>query len=297
MAKKNTQSQDQEPAPELAQEKTTELATMTPAGALDTLDGYAEFAGAGFEHQTNEDITIPFVTIVQGMSPVLRTRTELRPGMIINTVTGDALDGKQGFAFVPVVTQHVFVEWKPRKEGGGFVGIHKVGTPIVDAAKAASTEFGKYKTEAGNDLIETFYTYGLAVGMSGDESAMQVAIAFSGTKIKKYKQWMTTARSIQIKLSDGRRIAAPLFAHVYRVTSVDDSNAKGDFYNWGIRFDGPDAASARLLPGNPLFQAAIAFKQSIDQGLVRAAFESERAAGEDDAGGSAQPAPGQKPVF
>lgn len=265
---------------EVAEKKNTQVASY---------EGYADYAGAGFENQTSDDYTIPFLQILQAMSPQLEDNDSLKQGMIINTVTGEVFPGKEGIVFVPATTQHTYVEWKPRDSGGGFVGVHEVDSEVVRHC-VANQEFGDYSTPEGNDLIETFYVYGILI--DGDDNASQAVLAFSSTKIKKYKGWMTKAKTIQIQLPDGRRIPAPLFAHRYRLKTVGEKNPKGSFHNWDIAFDGANALEARLPPDSDIVQAAVAVKDLLDTGKARAAYESQTAAGEEqktDADG--------KPVF
>ena len=273
--------------------KTTDVAVKEQNTAMAEYGAYADYAGAGFENQTSDDYSIPFLQILQALSPQLQENDSLRQGMILNTVTGEVWDGKKGIAFVPATTQQVYVEWKPRDAGGGFVGIHEANSDLVNHAKAASAEYGKYSTPDGNELIETFYVYGIA--LDDDGNASEAVLAFSSTKIKKYKGWMTKAKTIQIPLPDGRRIPAPLFAHRYRLKTVSEKNNKGQFFNWdAIAFDGENAQQARLLPDDPLFQSAVNIKSMIEQGKARAAYESQAPGSADE---EAQGAGGGKPVF
>jgi hypothetical protein len=254
-------------------------------GAVSVAEGYEEFAGSGFENQTSDDYSIPFLQILQAISPQVMENDSLKQGMVFNTVTGEAFDGKAGVVFIPASTQHLYVEWKPRDAGGGFVGTHAVDSPIVTAAKSASTDFGQYTTPEGNDLIETFYVYGIMVAPDGTPS--EAVIAFTSTKIKKYKGWMTKAKTIQLQLKDGRRIPAPLFAHRYRLKTINEKNNKGTFANWdAIAFDGESAVAARLSPTDPLFQAAVGIKNLLDSGKARAAYESQGAAPVSDGDGA-----------
>lgn len=277
-----TKKQDEAKGTEVAEAKNTAL-----AAAAD----YEAYAGAGFENQTSDDYAIPFIQILQALSPQIQENDSLRPGMIINTVTGESFDGKQGVAFVPATTQHVYVEWKPRDAGGGFVGVHQPNSELVRHC-VANQEFGQFTTPEGNDLVETFYVYGVVI--TPDDSQSEAVLAFNLTKIKKYKGWMTKAKTIQISLPDGRRFPAPLFAHRYRLKTVSEKNNKGQFYNWDvIQFDGPNAIEARLPPSHPAFQMAVNVKEMIDQGTARAAYETQTPGGEEENQG----APAGKPVF
>lgn len=238
--------------------------------------GYAGMEGAGFENQTSDDYAIPFLQILQALSPQLETDGDLRQGMIINTVTGEVFPGKEGIAFVPATTRHVYVEWRPREVGGGFVAVHEIDSETVIYC-VSTQEFGEYKTPAGNDLIETFYVYGIAFDSEG--TPIQSVLAFSSTKIKKYKAWMTKAKTIQIRLTDGRRIPAPLFAHRYRLRTVNEKNSKGAFHNWEITFDGSNALEARLPPDSEIVEAAISIREMLDSGKARAAYETQTTSG------------------
>lgn len=251
----------------MANSKNTPAIADEQNTALVAADDYSAYAGSGFENQSSDDYSIPFITILQALSPQLEDNPDLRQGMIINTVTNEAVDGKKGIAFIPATTQHVYVEFKPREQGGGFVGVHNPTSQVVINAKNASQSFGKYATPAGNELIETFYVYGIVVGDDGSNS--QAVLAFTSTKIKKYKNWMTKAKTIQIALPDGRRIPAPLFAHRYRLTTAAEKNNKGSFHNWEINFDGENAVAARLAPNDPLFQSADAIRKLVETGSAK----------------------------
>jgi len=259
-------------------------------GAMVDFSGYEEYAGAGFENQTSEDYSLPFLQILQALSPQVLEDDSMRPGQIFNTVTGEIWDGKTGIVFVPATTAHQYVEWVPREKGGGFAGLHEIDDPVVHEAKARATEFGQLKLENGNALVETKYVYGIALDDEGN--SMEAVLAFTSTKIKKYNNWMTKAKTMQWKLPDGRRMIPPLFAHRYRLTTVQEKNNKGSYFNWDIKFDGPNAASCVLTPDNDLFQAAAAIRKMLAEGNARANYESQTAGSGNDIEG----APG-KPVF
>ena len=262
--------------------KKNEIQKAEPITALSTAPDAAEweqYAGEGFENQTVDDYSIPYLSVLQSLSGAVKADESLRPGMIINTVTGEAYKGKEGVAFVPAFTEHVFVEWVPRSAGGGFVGRHEVGSDLVRAAVAASTEFGKYKTDEGNDLVETYYVYGVALGADGP---YQAVIAFKKTAIKKYKGWQTKAKTVQIELPDGRRIGAPLFAHRYRLTSVEETKNSDSWHSWNIAWDGEDAAASRLSPRDPVLLMAKALKDAVQAGTAKADYASENAAAAED---------------
>lgn len=237
---------------------------------------YSAYAGQGFESHTRDDYAVPFLGVLQSNSPTVETDATARPGMLLNTVTQEKYEGKTGVIFIPVETKHSVIEWKPRDQGGGYVAEHSMDSGLVQKVKEEQ-EFGKYKTVKGdpksNDLIESFTVYGIFVGSSG--ATEQMIITFASTKIKTYKRWMTKARTVQVALSDGRRINPPLFAHRYRITSIQEKNSKGSFYNFNIEFEGGSAEVARLATNDPLFQMGVAFFDLLKNGNIKAAYESQ----------------------
>ncbi|MGH6639333.1 MAG: hypothetical protein ACREBY_12145, partial [Polaromonas sp.] len=229
---------------------------------------YGLYAGQGFEGQSSDDMVMPFLTILQALSPQVQ-EGPLRPGMLLDTVTGETWDGKSGIPFVPATTQHKFVEWRPRDSGGGFVGHLSPTDPIVEECRRTQ-EFGKWHTVGGNDLVETFYVYGILA----TETPRQQVIAFSGARIKKYRAWMTKARTVQVPSGNNRMNIAPLFAHRYRLRTILEKNPKGTYYNWDtIDFDGGDQVFARLSHVDPLFQAAAALRNVVISGQANVNYE------------------------
>jgi len=185
--------------------------------------------------------------------------------------------------FVSATTQHVFVEWVPRDAGGGFVAIHDINSELVLKAKENSEEFGKLKLKNGNDLIETFYMYGITCD---DEDATGLAvIAFTSTKIKVYKRLNTRLNTFLLKQPDGRKVRPPLYAHRLRITTASEENNKGKFHNFVLSpaVEG-NILKSLLDPGDPRFVSAAECKKLVESGAARAAYESADAATDDNDG-------------
>lgn len=259
----------------MAKQSKKEVAKKEEAGLPAAYD-YGKDAEGGFENQTREDYAIPLLALLQQMSPQCGTTAPLEgaaPGMMMNTATQALYEGIKGINFIPAVTQHVYVEWIPRDEGGGLVGIHDIEAQVVLDCKA-NQKFGEYLTPAGNDLIETFYVYGIMLDEHGEPH--QLVIPMTSTKIKKYKQWMSQARDLRINLPDGGRITPPLFAHVFTITSQTEVNKKGQEYsNYSIVFAKDTAEASRLAPDHPLFLAARDFRDIVGKGDARADYAAD----------------------
>lgn len=240
-----------------------------PTVDLETFD-FGEDAGEGFENQTSDDYAIPFISVLQGLSPQCEDE-ELgaRPGMLYNTVTEELYKGSEGFEFIPVATQHVFVEWVSRDQGGGFVAVHQLEDSVVKYAKETSQEFGKYFTPDGNTLVETFYVYGIMLDDNGNE--MIVVIPFTSTKISVYKKWNTRVSAFKL---GGKR--PPLFAHRVRVTTIKEERPKGVSYNIVLKAANGDIKSSLINPKSDLFLEAKAARELILGGTANIAHGSQQ---------------------
>lgn len=268
--------QKDEPAKqELAKEQATAVAQVVD---------YGDDVGAGFENTTNDDMSIPFIQVLQSNSPQLKDVGDgglegAKQGQLHNTVTNQLYNGKEGLVLVPATTEHVHVEWKPRESGGGFVGIHDSTSPVV---QGKGKTFGKFKMENGNDLIETFYIYGVL--LDGESVVGPAVIPFSSTKIKAYKDLMTRLNTVQIITPSGRR-NPPLFAHPLRMTTFADKNTKGDFYNVRLNSAAGNFVEGLLAPSHPAFAAAKQLREMVNGGTVKAQPQASHTEESDTNGG------------
>lgn len=226
---------------------------------------YGDHLGAGFEDTTTEDFAMPFLGILQDLSPAVKDGTVegAEIGMFINSATNELYDGQKGIRAIPCFRQRKFIEWIERKKGGGYVGEYSPEDPVVKKAKDESIEFGKFKI-GDNDLVETYLAYWILLAEDRDEPIGQVVTSFKSMNIKKYKNFMTTANQIRIQ---GK--PAPIFAHVYRLKTVSETKPGGTFFNWDIRLDGKDALSCRINPESDMFKAALSLHEMARDGKAK----------------------------
>jgi len=253
----------------------TAVAVRTKSGDLVSYD-YGDVAGVGWENTTEDDFSVPFLNQLQALSPECQVGESTfiegaRPGLFINSVTRELAEE---VIFVPCMTQHVIVEWVPRDQGGGFVGVHELNSPIVAEAKVAAQQAGtrnSLKTENGNDLVETFYIYaGVLSEVGATEVQDLVVMAFTKTKIKRYKSIMTRLRTMK----GSKQI--PMFAHQIRMTATKEKNNAGQSYanaELNPAVDG-DVSASLLAADNPILEAAHAFLESINGGEAKVNYET-----------------------
>lgn len=268
----------------MATKKPTEVVKVEadPTAQVPAAFDFGQDSDLGFENQTQADISIPFLNVLQSLSPQVREEdSPYKAGMIYNTVTEEAYKGSVGLTIIPVHTEHKFVEYVPRDAGGGFVAVHEDGSLIVEKAKASSTQFGKYKTPEGNQLVETFYVYALDAETGG-----YVIIPFSSTKIKQYRSWNT-----RVNLFNHRAFGIPgkppLFAHVVRLTTEKESRKAGDSFNFRLNpvnpervLDGktyPAILTSMIGPKDERYQVAKSFLEMIKEGKAKASHETNEA--------------------
>lgn len=270
--------------------QTKAVATTPKGGAIAAYD-YGADAGAGFEGTSGADLSIPFISILQSNSPQVEEDSDrYKPGMLVNTVTGDIIDADAakngpGQAFLPVHKETAYVEWVPRDSGGGFVGLHDPNGEVVKAAIAANggSRIGKLTLDNGNELIETHYIYGLLLDEAGETTTGFAVVSFTSTKIKPYRDFTTAMYTLK-----GR---PPMFANRAVLRTVKQKNEKGSFYNFKIE---PLKASWMESLINPQTEAALleeakSFRDMVTSGMARAAFETQNNTGDGGNGSSEDP--------
>lgn len=215
--------------------QTTTGVTKTRPQQLTTnvLDFSAD-AGAGLEGADKNSFALPFIAILQGLSPQMETVPNAKIGLFINTIT-NALS--TAVDVVPVAFQRRYLEWAPRDQGGGFKGSHNVASVESDTTNVRNEE-GQLMTKGGNLLKDTRIHYVLAVNADG--SFTPAIVSMSSTQIKKSMRWLSLIQSVQMKDAAGKTFNPPSFSHIYRLTSVKESNDSGTWYGFDINAVDPD---------------------------------------------------------
>lgn len=288
----------------------SEKAVATRPQSSVAVPDYGDEFGKGFEGQSGQDMVMPFISVLQSNSPQVEKGIGeggiegARAGMLFNTVTGEVFDGKKGLVLVPALTRHVVVEWRPRNQGGGYVGEHPTDhEPFLKAQEITRRRVGKFSTSYndkgepnGNDLIETFYVYGVVETESGEQSP--AALAFTSTKVAVYKRWNTKINLFFVEGPNKQKRQPPLYAHRTRLTTIGQANSEGSFHNFVLAPDGKDEAGVPSIPHSllppdaPLFVAALGVYELAKSGGLNVAFDKQDAPsteGATPAGGSSAP--------
>lgn len=248
------------------------LKVPTPQETAKSLANQVSDDDSGFEDMDSSHFVIPYLGILQPLSPqVLEAKEQYiqgsKAGMLYNSVTNAIYDGKKGLRFIPVHVSHQQVEWVPRDQGGQLIARHEVDEPAVLEARQ-KFPVGKAPFGDGNELIETFYVYGLV--RFDDGRFERVALSFKSTDINEYKKWMTKARSVQ-KIVEGRIVTPPLYSHYFRLRTVAKNKNNYDWYGWAVLFEGNSADAAEIAEGDQIYTEAKAFRSLAKANRIRTA--------------------------
>lgn len=265
--------------------------------AVADMSGYEAYAGQGLEDISTEDKGLPFFEVLQPLSPEVDEIEGAQPGMIINKATKELFTS---IRFVPACRSHVYTEWVPRDSGGGLVGTHQLTDKVVQDARGKQ-RVGKHELANGNELIETFYLYGMV--LDEDDNPLPAVISFTSTKIAAYKQLTTRADSLMFRAGDGRKLKFPWFAHVWKLGTEKKKKDKYTWYTWTVAFDGKNdkAEEARLAPDHPAVELGSNIVASQRQGELKVNTEGLRndgaAAERGDRDGAKMPVSEDDPPF
>lgn len=251
----------------------TKVVAKAPATGQVASYNYGQEAGAGFETTSTKDLSIPFLSVLQPMSPQIEEIEGAKSGQLFNTVTKELADGeKTGIVFIPCHSDTAYVEWIPRADGGGYVGSHAPDSDVVKEAIAHNkgNRFGDLKTAAGNELQETHYVYGLILDAEGKQTEGFAVISFTSTKIKPKRDWFTAMYTLKGQ--------PPLFANRAKIKTVKQKNEHGTFYNFKIE---PFSTSWKESLINPtderyLLDEARDFREMVVNGIAKADFSQEK---------------------
>ena len=286
----------------------TDVAVQEAAGLPATSYDYGDDAGAGFEGTKSTDLSVPFLAILQSNSPQVVDKDPVgcESGQLFNTVTKQVWPGEgptaEGVIFIPVHKEQVYVEWVPRRQGGGMVGMHDPNGDVVKKAIEDNdgNAFGKLhcsdsrddaKPGAENDLVQTFYVYGLFLDVDGVSTTGFGVVSFTSTKIKPYRDWITAMYTLKGK--------PPMFANRAILRTVKQKNDSGTFFNFRIDPYGETWAKGLINPvdNEELLNEARDFREMVVSGMAKADFDSQHAASGKDGDPAADGGDGEDAPF
>lgn len=252
-----------------------------PSTAID----FAADAGKGMEGVDADSYAIPFLVVLQPLSPQVDTVPEAKAGRFLNSVTNALYDSP---LLVPCAFARRWVRWAPREKGGGFKGEFTTAqvNELSIAGKIVNLDGrfyyplpdGSVLKDNCDRLSDTRNHYVLLLRDAADEMPLQMVFALASTGVKVSKNFISRIDSVKMRDGAGKIFTPPSFSHMYSVKTSLKTNEKGKWWQPEIDNAGPVRSPA-------VYAAAKAFHALVSAGKVELAHDSVKDVG--DAGSAA----------
>ena len=221
-----------------------ELTTQTQGGAVGAFDDDQFFGmGTGMEDVTNEDLTLPRYTILQGLSPQVNSRKDeyvegAKMGMILNTASNRVVDIQR---LVFAAYERRYVEWTPRERpcpfadlpqvtGGGLYRDYGTDGELAMQGVREWEENRSLWTPRGNELVVTGTWYVI------DPDTLSTGfIAMGKTQFTSSKKLMAGIRDEKIISQRHGIKPAPLFYRIWEMNTRLREHDGNEWFVWNHR--------------------------------------------------------------
>ena len=244
------------------------------AVSTEVLDDIFDYGGEGAAFDSSE-MQIPFVRLLQALSPQLNKKKAeyiegASSGDAFNNVTNQYWDGEAGITVIPCFQTTKYLEFTPRDMGGGFRGELPPNSSLL---QQTTRQGSKEILPNGNELVKSDQHFCLIVEEDG--SFQPAVIDMKSTQLKVSRRWKTQIAMQKIKHpTTGQMKTPPVFATMWKLRSVEESNDQGSWSNWTVEKVG-------LVEDRDVLMEAKAFRDSIMAGEVKAAPEEHGDPGRD----------------
>lgn len=226
---------------------------------------FEQDAHAGFDNMGQEDFALPFLRLLTNTSPEVGELEGAVPGKILNTVTGELYDGKQGITVIPCQYTRVYIEWAPRGSGSGApIAIHPSTSDILSKTHREPGDNKDY-LDNGNYIENTANHYVMVVDDNGVPNP--ALIVMKSTQLKKSRKWNSMMMSVKLNGKNGL-YTPPMYSQSYRLSTVAESNDKGKWFGWEVERIGS-------IEDMSVYHAAKAFASSVGSGDVKVKHQDE----------------------
>ena len=229
------------------------------------LENLAQFAGAGLDTITTDDIATPRLKVLAAMSPEVDEIDGAKAGMIINNVSKKLYSGQDGIKVVVCGYEKVWLEWTDR--GKGASAPVNIFEPKDKPTNAVRGDDGKFRLENGNYLEEcaNFYVLLLNNGAAPEPAILSM----KATQLKAARSWAYSLKNEFIQNPKTKQLfLAPSWYRVYHLTTTKQQNDKGSWYGWVVNKD-------EFLSDEATFDMAAGFNESVRKGKVTAKYDDE----------------------
>lgn len=218
-----------------------------------------EDAGGGFELADADCYAIPFLKLLQAMSPECNEAEGTavpgaRSGMFYLTSTGELFDGDKGVYILQVEFERRFLHWRPKSDsGGGFLGAVSVadimGMQTREAQGDEKPRGARFSDDGTyyNDTREHYVLVAAPPAAPGEQpsSWSMAMISLSSTQIKKSKKLMQALSALRIEGAGGKFFNPPTWSRWIHVQREPEKNNDGSWWGWKFTVKFPEAIPLR----------------------------------------------------
>ena len=186
-------------------------------------------------------MALPFILLLQDLSPQVKKRDDqyvegAEPGMFFDTVRQTLWDGEEGITVVPVDFRPVFIEWRKRDQGGGFVQVHP--NPRLNEQQIANgltredVVRERMEDPQNHDLVLTHQH--MVIVKQPDGRWVEAVWPMKSTALTPSRKWNSDLSTFELRIpnEDGGEdvINPPRYWRTFVVRSNERTNDKGSFY-------------------------------------------------------------------
>lgn len=246
--------------------KKEETALALPS---DLLEAFAADAGLGTENIGADDMKIPFIRVIQPVSPQLKKKDGAyiegaEAGDIFNTVTNQIWKAEDGVLVIPCGYMKKYLEFGVYEQGGGFKGeLDPNSREVLNAKRVKNKDI----LENGNELITSAQHYVMIQDPS--TGTWQTAILdMKSTSLKVSRQWNTQIKLQEVRIND-RSVKLPSFGVIWKLITDEFSNDMGSWHGWKI------SGREGYVDDPALYASAKEFASMVNEGTVRAEVDPD----------------------
>jgi hypothetical protein len=241
------------------------VTTKTESLPAMNLENLVQFAGAGLDTITTDDIATPRLKVLAAMSPEVDEIDGAKAGMIINNVSKKLYSGQDGIKVVVCGYEKVWLEWTDR--GKGASAPVNIFEPKDKPTNAVRGDDGKFRLENGNYLEECANFYVLL--LNGGAAPEPAILSMKATQLKAARSWAYSLKNEFIQNPKTKQLfLAPSWYRIYHLTTIKQQNDKGSWYGWVVNKD-------EFLSDEATFDMAASFNESVRKGKVTAKYDDE----------------------
>lgn len=232
-------------------------------------------AGSGLENITREDTSIPFLGLLQDLSPQVK-RTEAafidgaQAGMFIDGSMKEIFDGTTGILAIPLLFEKVYNVFRNRKAGGGFFGSFKTR---ADAEKRIA-ELGQNADatkKIASDVLEIVDTglHYLLYQVPSSGMWRRAVLSCKSTMLKPSRSWNLKMEQLELPRAKGvGTFTPPSWGTIYHLTSQVQRKDQNAWFVFDVTFVG-------LVSDKELLAKSAALYKSLTAGDVKVDFSKD----------------------